>query len=241
MILSSITTCKVTAMVLSLYWANLLLSVVHSNVKEWWLRNSPKIKGLFNPSHTTNLWVKLQDPILKFIMMDPFTPILCPFAVLMFTLLSKILCNNPSAETVSYLKQLTCAPVSNKEANTRSFTFILKVIPFVFPCWMNITSFSALVVQFSGSYPFTSHPDEFPDFLVFSSLARIYAALTIWSLEMPKASTNSPSVISLTSVSTLPLFFNSSFFSLTARLSCLKNELLNLVGTKCDDSCVNVI
>ena len=61
-----------------------------------------------------NLWVKLQDPILKFIMMDPFTPILCPFAVLTFTLLSEILCNNPSAETVLYLIQLTCAPVSNK-------------------------------------------------------------------------------------------------------------------------------
>ena len=55
-----------------------------------------------------NLWVKLQNPILKFIMTDPFTPILCPFTVLMFTLLSEILCNNPSAETVLSCSSQTC-------------------------------------------------------------------------------------------------------------------------------------
>ena len=115
-ILSSITACEVTNMMLLLYWANLLLSSVHPSMKQWQLRNSsPKIKGLFNPSHTINLWVKLQDPILKFTMIDPSTPILCPFAVLTFTLLSEILCNNPSAEAVSYLIQLPSAPVSNRK------------------------------------------------------------------------------------------------------------------------------
>ena len=139
MILSSVTACEATAMMLPLYWANLSLLSVHLSVKQWWLRNSsPKIKGLFNHLYTMNIWVKLQDPILKLTMTDPFTPILCPLAVLTFILLLKILCNKPCAEAESYLMQLTCAPVSNKEANTKSFTFILKAIPFELLCWMNI-------------------------------------------------------------------------------------------------------
>ena len=84
------------------------------------------MKCLVNPSHTTNLCVKLHDPILilKFIMTEPLTPMSCPFVVLMHVLLSEIWCNNPSADTVSYLMQLTCAPVSNSEENTELFTFI---------------------------------------------------------------------------------------------------------------------
>ena len=92
------------------------------------------MKGLVNPSHTTNLCVKLHDPILKFIMTKPFTPMSCPFAVLIHVLLSEIWCNNPSADTVSYLMQLTCAPVSNSEENTESFTFILNVSTLHTPC-----------------------------------------------------------------------------------------------------------
>ena len=76
------------------------------------------MKGLVNPSHTMNLCVKLHGPILKFIMTESYTPISCPFAVLIQVLLADIVCNNPSAATVSYLMQLTCAPVSNSDENT---------------------------------------------------------------------------------------------------------------------------
>ena len=76
------------------------------------------MKGLVNPSHTMNLCVKLHGPILKFIMTEPFTPTSWPFAVLIHVLLSDIWCNDPSAATVLYLMQLTCAPVSNSDENT---------------------------------------------------------------------------------------------------------------------------
>ena len=141
MILSSITACEATAMILLLYSANLLLSSVQLSSKQWWLRNSlPRIKGLVNPSQTTNLYVKLHGLILKLTMTEPFTPISCPLAVLILTLLSEIWWNNPSAATVSYLMQLTCASVSNSEVNIESFTLILNVVPLVLPVWMNNTS-----------------------------------------------------------------------------------------------------
>ena len=77
-------------------------------------------------------------------MTDPVTPTSCPLAVLIQVLLADIVCKNPSAATVSYLMQLTCAPVSNSDENTWSFTLILNVVPFVFPDCMNNTSYSAL-------------------------------------------------------------------------------------------------
>ena len=80
-----------------------------------------------------NLCEKLHGPILDLTMTEPSTPMSFPFAVLTFTLLSEIWCNNPSVARVSYLMQITCAPVSNSEENTKSFTFILKVVPFVLP------------------------------------------------------------------------------------------------------------
>ena len=145
MILLSITVCEATAMISFLYLANLLLSSVHPNLKHGSLKNSlPKMKGLVNPSHTINLCVKLHGPILKCIMTDTFTPTSSPLAVLIQVLLLDSWCANPSAATVSYLMQLTCAPVSNSDKNTWSFTLILNVVPFVFPDCMNNTSFSAL-------------------------------------------------------------------------------------------------
>ena len=115
MILSSMTACEATAMTLPLYSANLLLSSVHPSLKQWQLRkSSPKMKGLVMPLHTTNLWVKLQDPTLKFIIIDPLTPTSWPLAVLMHVLLSDIWCKRPISVMVSYLMQLTYAPVSKR-------------------------------------------------------------------------------------------------------------------------------
>ena len=152
MILSSMTACEATAMTLPLYSANLLLSSVHPSLKQWWLRkSSPKMKGLVMPLHTTNLWVKLQGPILKFIIIDPLTPTSWPLAVLMHVLLSDIWCKRPISVTVSYLMQLTCAPVSKRDENTRSFTFILKVVPLVFPVFIKNTSFSIVLSPMSSS------------------------------------------------------------------------------------------
>ena len=151
----------------------------------------------------------------------------CPFAVLIHVLLSETWCNNPSAATVPYLMQLTHAPVSNSEENTESFTLILNIVPFILPVWINRTSLlllSAPLLQLSGPYPFASQNDESPDFLVFSSLVRISAALVILFLVMPKASTKSPSLISLTSVCATSCFFSSSLLSFTARSNCLKNN-----------------
>ena len=71
---SSITACEATAMILFLYSANLLFSSVQPRVKQCQLRNSsPKIKGLVNPSHTMNLWQKLDGPILKLPMTEPMS------------------------------------------------------------------------------------------------------------------------------------------------------------------------
>ena len=134
-ILSSMTACDATAMTLPVYSANLLLSSVHPSLKQWWLRkSSPKMKGLVMPLHTMNLCVKLQGPTMKLIIIDPFTPTSWPLAVLIHVLLSDIWCKRPISVMVSYLMQLTCTPVSKGDADTRSFTFILKVVPLVFSC-----------------------------------------------------------------------------------------------------------
>ena len=69
------------------------------------------MKGLVIPSQTTNLWVKLQGPILKLTAIEPFTPTSWPLAVLINVLLPDIWCRRSNAATVSYLMQLTCAPV----------------------------------------------------------------------------------------------------------------------------------
>ena len=64
----------------------------------------------------------------------------CPFAVLMFILLSEILPNKPSVATVSYLIPLTCAPVLKREENTKPPTLILNVVPLVLPVLIKKTS-----------------------------------------------------------------------------------------------------
>ena len=137
MILPSMTACEATAMTSLLYSANHLLPSVHPNLKQWWLKNSlPKMKDLVIPSQTTNLWVMLQGPILKLTTIEPFTPMSWPLAVLIQILLSDIWFKSPSAATLSYLKQLTCAPVLNSDENTWSCTFILNVVPLVFPVFI---------------------------------------------------------------------------------------------------------
>ena len=78
---------------------------------------------------------------LKCIIIDPLTPTSWPLAVLMHVLLSDIWCKRPISATVSYLMQLTCAPVSKRDGNTRSFTFILKVVPLVLPVFIKIPLF----------------------------------------------------------------------------------------------------
>ena len=171
-ILSSMTACDATAMTLPLYSANILLSSVHPSLKQWWLRkSSPKMKGLVIPLHTINLCVKLHDPILKLTNTDPFTPMSWPFAVLMHVLLSEIWCKSPISVTVSYLMQLTCAPVSKRDENTRSLTFILKVVPFVFPVFIKkIPLFPPccyLPLQFHS--PLLVRPTNFPIFWYFCS------------------------------------------------------------------------
>ena len=88
------------------------------------------------PLQTTNLWVKLQGPILKLTTSDSCTPTFWPLAVLMDVLLLDIWCKSPILATVSYLMQLTCAPVLNNDENTLSCTLILNVVPFVFPVFI---------------------------------------------------------------------------------------------------------
>ena len=120
-----------------LYLANHLLPSVHPNLKQRWLKNSsPKMKGLVIPSQTTNLWVKLQGPILKLTTIETVTLTSWPLAVLIHVLLPDIWCKSPSTATVSYLMQLTCAPILNSDENTWSYTFILNVVPLVFPVFI---------------------------------------------------------------------------------------------------------
>ena len=98
-------------------------------------------------------------------MMDPFTSMLCPLAVLTFTLLSEILCSNPSAEAVSFLMQLTCAPVSNNEANTKFIYFYFKGHTFCITLLYEHYFLLNLCLHF-GSFqdhiPFASQANEFP-------------------------------------------------------------------------------
>ena len=135
------TACEAIVMTSLLYLVNLLLSSVHPSLKQWWLKNSsPKMKGLVIPSQTMNLCVKLQGPILKLTTMDPFTPTSWPLVVLMHVLLLDIWCRSPISVTVSYLMQLTCAPVSKRDENTWSCTLILDVVPFLLPVFIRNTS-----------------------------------------------------------------------------------------------------
>ena len=153
MILSSVTACDAIAITSPLYSANLLLSSVHPNLKQWWLRkSSPRIKGLVIPLHTMNLCVKLHGPIWKLTSIDPFTPTSWPFAVLIQVLLSKIWCKSSISDTVSYLMQLTCATVSKRDEKARSFTLILKVVPFVLPVFITNTSFSTVLLLTSSVF-----------------------------------------------------------------------------------------
>ena len=107
----------------------------------------PKMKGLVIPLRTINVWVKLQGPILKLTTIDPFRPTSGPLAVLMHVLLSDIWCKSPNSVTVSYLMQLTWAPVSNRDENTQSCTLILNVVPLVFPAFIKNTSFSSALLS----------------------------------------------------------------------------------------------
>ena len=93
-----------------------------------------------------NLWVKLHDPTLKLTNTDPLTPMLCPLAVLMLTLLSEILCNNPSAEAVSYLMQLTCAPVSWVEMAVEGLKHLVRLASFCHLLWSHLVHFGGPLV-----------------------------------------------------------------------------------------------
>ena len=106
------------------------------------------------PLHTMNRCVKLQFPMWKLTIIDPFTPTSWPFAVLMHVLLSEIWCKRSNSDTVSCLMQLTCAPVSKRDENARSFTLILKVVPFVFTCIYYKHLFFPLCFHLSLSYHF---------------------------------------------------------------------------------------
>ena len=221
MILSSMTACDAIAITLPVYSTNLLFSSVHPNLKQWRLRkSSPRIKGLVIPLHTINLCIKLHGPIWKLTSIDPFTPTSWPFAVLIQVLLSEIWCKSSNSATVSYLMQLTCAPVLKREEKARSFTLILKVVPLVLPVFITNTSFSTvLLLTSSFLLSLTSQADEFPEFSVDSFLSSIAAALSIWSSVTPKACIKLFLVISFTCL-LLPLCSLSS-----SRLSFKQDQI----------------
>ena len=109
-----------------------------------------------------------------------YSHILAMFPVLIHVLLSKIWCKSSISDTVSHLMQLTCAPVSKRDENARSFTLILKIVPFVLPVFITNTSFSTvLLLTSSVLVSLTSQDDEFPNFLVDSLLSSIDAAFSI--------------------------------------------------------------
>ena len=211
----------------------LLLSSVHPNLKQWQLRkSSPIIKGLVIPLHTINLCAKLQGPIWKLTIIDPFTPTSWPFAVLIQVLLSEIWCKSSNSATVSYLMQLTCAPVSKRGRKGKSFILILKVVPFVLPVFITNTSFSTvLLLTSSVLLSMTSQADEFPEFSVDSLLSSIAAALSIWSSVTQKAWIKLFSVISFTCLLLLLCSLSLSHLSFIARSNFLKKSLLNCAGT----------
>ena len=117
-----------------------------------------------------NLCVKLHGLTWKLTSIDPFTPTSWSFAILIQVLLSEIWCKSSNSDTVSYLMQLTCAPVSKRDEEARSFILILKVVPFVLPVFIMHTSFSTvLLLTSSVLLSLTSQADEFPDFSVDSA------------------------------------------------------------------------
>ena len=74
--------------------------------------------------------------------------------------------------------QLTCAPVSKRDEKARSFTLILKVVPFVLPVFIMNTSFSTvLLLTSSVLVSLASQDDEFPNFSVDLLPLSIAAAL----------------------------------------------------------------
>ena len=76
--------------------------------------------------------------------------------------------------------QLTCAPVSKRDENARSFTLILKVVPFILPVFITNTSFSTVFsLTFELSLSMASQAGEFPEFSVGSLLSSMDAALLI--------------------------------------------------------------
>ena len=106
----------------------------------------------------------------------------------MHVLLSEIWCKRSNLDTVSYLMQLTCAPVSKRDENARFFTLILKVVPFVLPVFITNTSFSTVFsLTFKLSLSMASQAGEFPVFPVDSLLTSISAALSIWLSVTPNA------------------------------------------------------
>ena len=128
--------------------------------------------------------------------------------------------------------QLTCAPVSKRDENTRSFTFILKVVPFVFPVFIKIPLFPLccyLPLQFHSSL--LVRPMNFPIFRYFRSrLASMQLFPSGLQLHQ-KAWMRLLSVISFTWLLLFPCFLSSSCLSFMARSNCLKKLPLNSVGT----------
>ena len=184
------------------------------------------------PLHTINRCVKLQGPIWKFTNIDPFTPTSWPFAVLMHVLLSEIWCKRSNSDTVSYLMQLTCAPVSKRDENARSFILNLKVVPFALPVFIMNTSFSTVFLLTSMlSLSMASQAGEFPEFSVDSLLTSISAALSIWLSVMPKACMKVFSVISFICLLLFCCSFSSSRLIFIAMSNFLKKSLLNCAGT----------
>ena len=128
--------------------------------------------------------------------------------------------------------QLTCTPVSKRDENARSFTLILKVVPFVFPVFITNTSFSTVLLLTSSVSAFSaSQANEFPKFSVDSHPSSIATAFSIWSSVTPKACMKLFSVILFTCLLPPPCFFSSSCLSLMARSNFLKKLPLNSVGT----------
>ena len=95
----------------------------------------------------------------------------------MHVLLSDIWCKSPISVTVSYLMQLTCAPVLKSDENMRSFTFILKGCTFSIPCvYKEYLLFYRTVTYILILVVFASQANEFPIFGL-----NMVAAFSIWS------------------------------------------------------------
>ena len=128
--------------------------------------------------------------------------------------------------------QLTCAPVSKRDEKAKSFTLILKVVPFVLPVFITNTSFSTVFSLTSMlSLSLASQAGKFPEFLVDSLLTSISAALSIWLSVTPKACMKLFSVILFTCLLLLCCSFSSSHLIFIAMSNFLKKSLLNCAGT----------